>query len=140
MNFLKVAFFLVLTISLFTTTQAQVKAFGQSGYAGQGIELKPGKYVYSQLQKRGLGVLGGLRVPRGCDVKMYKSQNLQGEPQRFSKNSPTINESSAYSLKVSCGSIGAQPGFAIAASDEVGRKGDLIYVDVNITEIGRAHV
>jgi len=107
-------FTLIFLIGLFffsTSIQAQVKAFGKTGFSGQGVELKPGKYAYGQLENRGLVSLEGLRIPIGCDVKVY-----------------------AYSLKVNCGSVGAQPGFAIGASHEVGRKGDLIFVDVNVTD------
>ena len=113
MNFLKFTFLLT-TLFLFSTNiQAQVKAFGPTGYNGQGVELKPGKYVYSQLQKRGLSTLGGLRVPIGCDVKVYTSPNLQGEAKRFSKSNAKINKSGDYSLKVACGSIGAQPALSL---------------------------
>ncbi|MEM6378321.1 MAG: hypothetical protein AAF705_08915, partial [Bacteroidota bacterium] len=133
MKFLKYTF-LIVSFTFPFALQAQVKAFGQAGFNGQGVELKPGKYVYAQLQKRGLGTLAGLRVPKGCDVKIYPSANMQGEAKRFAKNNAAINKSEAYSLKVSCGSVGTQPGFAIGASDEVGRKGDLIYVDVNISD------
>jgi len=134
MNFLKFTLLLIASFLFSTNIQAQVKAFGPTGYNGQGVELKPGKYVYSQLQKRGLSTLGGLRVPIGCDVKVYTSPNLQGEAKRFSKNNANINKSGDYSLKVTCGSVSAQPGFAIGASSEVGRKGDLIFVDVSVTD------
>lgn len=137
MKFLKYTFSFVFAFLSFTMLQAQVKAFGQNGFSGQGVELKPGKYVYSQLQKRGLGTLAGLRVPIGCDVKVYTSPNLQGEAKRYAKNNAAINKSGAYSLKVNCGSIGTQPGFAIGASDEVGRKGDLIFVDVNVSDFDK---
>ncbi|MEM1121472.1 MAG: cohesin domain-containing protein, partial [Bacteroidota bacterium] len=134
MKFLQFIVLLVISFLLSADLSAQVKAYGQKGFAGKGVELKPGKYVYAQLQKRGLGTLEGLRVPKGCDVKVYPSANMQGEAKRFAKNNGVINKSGAYSLKVACGSVGAQPGFAIGASDEVGRKGDLIYVDVNISD------
>ncbi len=130
-------FTLIFLIGLFffsTSIQAQVKAFGKTGFSGQGVELKPGKYAYGQLENRGLVSLEGLRIPIGCDVKVYPSANLQGEAKRYSKNNPTIGKTGAYSLKVNCGSVGAQPGFAIGASHEVGRKGDLIFVDVNVTD------
>jgi len=130
-------FTLTLLIGLFffsTPTQAQVKAFGQAGFSGQGVELKPGKYAYGQLQNRGLTNLEGLRIPIGCDVKVYPTANLQGEAKRYSKNNASIGKAGTYSLKVNCGSVGAQPGFAIGASQEVGRKGDLIFVDVNVTD------
>lgn len=134
MKLLKVTFSFLIVCFLFTNGQAQVKAFGKIGFSGQGVELKPGKYVHEQLKKRGLGTLAGLRVPRGCDVKIYDSPNMQGEAKRFAKNNPSINKSGAYSLKVTCGSVGTQSGFAIGASDEVGRKGDLIFVDVNVSD------
>ena len=133
-------FTLSLFIGLFffsTTTQAQVKAFGQAGFSGQGVELKPGKYAYGQLKNRGLTSLEGLRIPIGCDVKVYPNANLQGEAKRFSKNNASIGKSGEYSLKVNCGSVSAQPGFAIGASHEVGRKGDLIFVDVNVTDFDK---
>jgi len=137
MKFLKITLYLVVLFFFSTNTQAQVKAFGPAGANGQGVELKPGKYVYSQLQKRGLGTLGGLRVPIGCAVKVYTSENLQGEAKRFSKSAAKINKTGAYSLKVNCGSVGAQPGFAIGVSNEVGRKGDLIFVDVSVSDFDK---
>lgn len=137
MKLLKCTLSFFIGIFFFTNVQAQVKAFGQAGFSGKGIELKPGKYVYSQLQKRGLATLGGLRVPKGCDVKVYPSANMQGDAKRFSKNNAAINKSGDYSLKVACGSVGTQPGFAIGASDEVGRKGDLIFVDVNVSDFDK---
>ena len=137
MNFLKITLSVVVLFFFSTNIQAQVKAFGPAGYDGLGVELKPGKYVYSQLQKRGLGTLGGLRVPVGCDVKVYTSPNLQGEAKRFSKSNATINKSGDYSLKVACGSVGAQPAFAIGVSNEIGRKGDLIFVDVSVSDFNK---
>ena len=91
MKFLKSTLLLAVLFLFSTNIQAQVKAFGSTGYNGQGIELKPGKYVYSQLQKRGLSTLGGLRVPVGCDVKVYTSPNLQGEAKRYAKSNAKIN-------------------------------------------------
>ena len=137
MKFLKSTLLLAVLFLFSTNIQAQVKAFSPTGYNGQGIELKPGKYVYSQLQKRGLSTLGGLRVPVGCDVKVYTSPNLQGEAKRYSKSNAKINKSGDYSLKVNCGSIGAQPAFAIGVSNEVGRKGDLIFVDVSVADFNK---
>lgn len=137
MNFLKITLSLAVLFFFSTNIQAQVKAFGPAGYDGQGVELKTGKYVYSQLQKRGLGTLGGLRVPVGCDVKVYTSPNLQGEAKRFSKSNAKINKSGDYSLKVACSSVGAQPAFAIGVSNEVGRKGDLIFVDVSVSDFNK---
>lgn len=137
MKFLKFTLSLVVLFLFSTSIQAQVKAFGPTGYDGKGVELKSGKYVYSQLQKRGLGTLGGLRVPVGCDVKVYTSPNLQGEAKRFSKSNAKINQSGNYSLKVNCGSISAQPAFAIGVSNEIGRKGDLIFVDVSVADFNK---
>lgn len=131
MKLLKITFTCFIAFFCFTNIQAQVKAFG---IGGQPIELKPGNYAYGQLKSRGLSNLGGLRVPKGCSVKMYGNENLQGEATSYSKNQAALNKSGTYSLKVSCGSVGSQPGFAIGASDEVGRKGDLIFVDVNISD------
>ena len=54
MKFLKSTLLLAVLFLFSTNIQAQVKAFGPTGYNGQGIELKPGKYMYSQLQKRSL--------------------------------------------------------------------------------------
>lgn len=130
-------FILTFLVGLFffsTNMNAQVKAFGKAGFSGQGVELKPGKYAYGQLQNRGLTSLEGLRIPIGCDVKVYPSASLQGEAKRYSKNNPSIGKSGEYSLKVNCGSVSAQPGFAIGASQEAGRKGDLIFVDVSVTD------
>jgi hypothetical protein len=137
MKLLKFTLSFLILFSFSTIATAQVKAFGQAGFASQGLELKPGKYTYTQLQKRGLGTLGALRVPKGCRVKMYNSPNWQGDAKSFAKNNAAVNESKAYSLKVTCGSIGARPGFAIGASDEVGRKGDLIFVDVNVSDFNK---
>lgn len=134
MNFLKVSLTFIIGLFFFTTIQAQVKAFGKVGFEGSEIVLKPGKYAYKQLQNQGLGTLGGLRVPKGCRVKVFPTENLQGEAKNYTKNNASINKSAAYSLNVTCGSVGAQPGFAIGASDEVGRKGDLIFVDVNVSD------
>lgn len=137
MNFLKFTFSFLIGLLFFTSAEAQVKAFGQSDFGGKAVVLKPGKYAYAQLQKQGLTTLAGLRVPKGCQVKVYPSANLQGDAKSYSKNNASINKSDAYSLKVACGSLGAQPGFAIGASDEVGRKGDLIFVDVNVSDFDK---
>ena len=139
MNFLKITFSLFLFIFFSKTdTLAQVKAFGEADFQGTEVVLKEGKYFHTQLQKRGLKNLGSLRVPKGCSVKVYGGDNLQGAVKRYSKNDANItDESTNYSLKVLCGSVGAQPGFAIGASDEVGRKGDLIFVDVNVSDFNR---
>ncbi len=139
MSFLKFTLSLLLFIFFIKTAGiAQVKAFGQADFQGPEIILKEGKYFHTQLQKRGLKDLGSLRVPKGCSVKVYASDNLQGSAKRYSKNEANITDEAAkYSLKVLCGSVGAQPGFAIGASDEVGRKGDLIFVDVNISDFNK---
>lgn len=120
-----------------SSVKAQVKAFGQADFAGQGVVLKPGKYAYTQLEKRGLTTLQGLRIPKGCRVKLYANGNFDKELKSFSKNSARIQKAAPYSLKVTCGSVGAKPGFAIGASDEWGRKGDLIFVDVSVSDFNK---
>jgi len=137
MKFLNITLFVLLSLFFSTLAIAQVKAYGQSDFSGTSITLKPGKYMYTQLQKRGLSTLEGLRIPKGCRVKMYDSENLEGASKSFGKNNPQINNQTPYSLRVTCGSVGSKPGFAIGASDETGRRGDLIFVDVNITDFNK---
>jgi len=115
---------------LVCSLQAQVRAYTEAGFHGKEIVLKPGKYSAEQLSAKGITSVQSLRIPKGCNVKQYPTANLQGEATSYSKNKPLVKAASKQSIKVACKSSGT--GFAIAASDEFGQKGDLITVDVNV--------
>ncbi len=115
---------------VFITLQGQVRAYSELGFHGKEVVLKPGKYTADQLSAKGISSVQSFRIPKGCNVKHYSTGNLQGEAASYSKNKPKLAASSIQSIKVSCQSSGSP--FAIAASDEIGQKGDLITVDVNV--------
>jgi len=131
----KIITILTLSLLLVSQLQAQVRAFSESSYHGKEVVLQPGKYTAVQLQKMGIPSINSLRVPKGCNVKQYPSADLQGDATSFSKNKPLVKAITTSSLKVTCGSAGTP--FAIAASDEIGQKGDLIYVDVNVSDFNK---
>jgi len=99
------------------------------------VVLQPGKYTAAQLQNMGIPTINSLRVPKGCNVKQYASANLQGDATSFSKNKPLVKTAATTSVKVACMSMGTP--FSIAASDEIGQKGDLITVDVNVSDFNK---
>jgi len=130
-----ITFFLFFIFSI-TFAQAQVKAFSELNFHGTELVLQPGTYTMAQLQKRGLPQVRSLRVPKGCNVKQYENANLQGKANSYSKNKPKLlSNSSSQSVKVSCSSAGTP--FSIAASDEYGQQGDLIVVDVNVSDFNK---
>lgn len=127
----------ILTLSLLFVCQleAQVKVFSESDYHGKEVVLQPGKYTATQLQAMGMPTINSLRVPKGCNVKQYATANLQGDATSFSKNKPLVKATTTTSVKVNCMSMGTP--FSIAASDESGQKGDLIIVDVNVSDFNK---
>jgi len=132
----KIITILTLSLLLVCQLQAQVKAFSEIDYHGKEVVLQPGKYTAAQLQNMGIPTVNSLRVPKGCNVKQYATANLQGDATSFSKNKPLIKaKATTSSLKVNCMSMGTP--FSIAASDESGQKGDLIIVDVNVSDFNK---
>jgi len=132
----KIITILTFSLLLICQLQAQVRAFSETNYHGKEVVLQPGKYTAVQLQNMGIPTISSLRVPKGCNVKQYPSANLQGDASSFSKNKPLVKSTAnTSSVKVTCMSAGTP--FAIAASDEAGQKGDLIYVDVNVSDFNK---
>ena len=132
----KIITFFLFSILASTLAKAQVKAFSEINFHGTEVVLQPGTYTTTQLYQRGLTQLRSLRVPKGCNVKQYDTANLQGNANSYSKNKPKLlSNSSNQSIKITCGSAGTP--FSIAASDEYGQQGDLIVVDVNVSDFDK---